>query len=105
MQRNSFKNLARFIGGGFLLAILSVLVAGQARAVDVTWTGGFFGTNVSWRTQTNWDVGVPASSDNAIFGSVGTVTVCSIDMGGAGGTQQVGSITLGSGRSASLSIR
>jgi fibronectin-binding autotransporter adhesin len=75
-------------------------------AADVAWDGGTAGTGTAWRTAANWagDV-VPGNTDNAIFDAAGTVTLATIDMGAAGGTQQVGSITLGSGRSAGLSIR
>jgi len=78
-------------------------LAGQA--ADVVWDGGAAGTGTAWRTAVNWagDV-VPGSADNAIFGSVGTVTIGTFDMGAAGGIQQVGAITFGAGRTTSLRL-
>jgi autotransporter-associated beta strand protein len=90
------------------LALLAAALAlsGRALAADVTWDGGAAGTNSAWRTAGNWNPdGVPAANDNAVFDSAGTVTICTIDMGAAAGTQQVGMVTLGSGRGANLSIR
>ena len=89
-----------------LWLLMAVLFCHSAPAADITWDGGTTGAGVTWRTAANWNPdGMPGNTDNAIFDAAGTVTVCAIDMGAAGGSQQVGSITLGSGRSANLSIR
>jgi autotransporter-associated beta strand protein len=88
-----------------LLAV-AALPGQNTWASDIVWDGGVAGTSTSWRTVANWNPdGVPTSTDNAIFDSLGTVTTCAIDMGAAGGTQQVGSVTMGSGRGNTLSIR
>ena len=88
-----------------MLALVALLNQ-NTRAADEVWDGGTLGTGTGWITAVNWngDI-VPTSADNAIFDSVGTVTTCAIDMGTAGGTQPVGSVTLGSGRGSNLSIR
>ena len=89
-----------------LCLIIGLLFCNSVPAADVTWDGGTAGTATLWRTAVNWagDV-LPGNTDNAIFDALGSATVIAIDMSGAGGSQQVGSITLGSGRASSLSIR
>jgi fibronectin-binding autotransporter adhesin len=86
---------------GVLALTLTCLPA--ARAADVEWDGPT--ATSPWRTATNWlgDV-VPGATDNAVFGGLGTVTICTLDMGAAGGIQQVGAITFGAGRIANLRI-
>ncbi len=99
----------KFIIAGWLaLLVVGVLWCEHSRAADITWTGGTNGVNTgtAWRSATNWDsITVPTSADNAIFDSAGTVTTCAIDLGAAAGTQQIGAVTVGAGRSAALSIR
>lgn len=77
----------------------------SARGADIVWDGGAAGTGTAWRTAANWagDV-VPAATDMAIFDAVGTVTIGTFDMGAAGGSQQVGGITFGPGRTTSLRL-
>lgn len=88
------------------LALLVIISFASAWGVDVAWDGGTAGTGTAWRTAANWAGDQPpGGADNAIFDAAGTVTICTIDMGAAGGNQPVGSITLGSGRSVNLSIR
>jgi autotransporter-associated beta strand protein len=48
---------------------------------------------------------VPGSSDNAVFNGTSLSNLCLIDMVAAGGTQQVGSITLNANQGANLTIR
>lgn len=89
-----------------LLVASSAAFGPRSQAADIPWDGGAAGTGTAWRTAANWlgDV-APANLDNAIFDSVGTVTTCAIDLGAAGGTQQVGAVTMGPGRANNLSIR
>ena len=89
-----------------MIIAVSATVCSNSRADDVVWDGGFGNTGTVWRSGTNWSTDIiPTSLDNAIFDSVGTVTTCAIDMGAAGGAQQVGSVTMGAGRANNLSIR
>ncbi|MEY4385168.1 MAG: hypothetical protein RLY20_451, partial [Verrucomicrobiota bacterium] len=90
---------------GLLAGILAVGLPGNA--ADITWSGGVTAnTGTRWNATTNWSGGVvPTNVDNAIFDSVGTVTTCAIDFSSNAGTQQVGSVTIGSGRGGNLSIR
>ncbi len=89
-----------------LAAIAGLTITSSVIAADVTWDGGAAGTGTAWRTAANWNPdGIPAAGDNAVFDSAGTVTTLSIDMGAAGGTQQVGTVTIGAGRGNGLSIR
>ena len=106
------RQSVRAFGGGFsrltchtLLAAALALTNLPTQAADVVWDGGGAGTGTAWRTAANWngDV-VPGAADNAIFGSVGTVTIGTFDMGAAGGVQQVGAITFGLGRTSNLRL-
>ncbi len=91
----------------FILASLLVAVAiPSLRAADITWDGGFFGTNSTWLTATNWNPDViPTNTDNVIFDAAGTATTITIQMANAGGRQRVGSITMGAGGFAPRTIR
>ena len=77
------------------------------QAADITWNGNLStGAGQAWRTGTNW-VGavVPTAADNATFDAGGSATIMTVDFGAAAGVQQVGSITVGSGRASNFSIR
>lgn len=90
----------------FLWALALASLTIQVEAADITWSGGTIGGGQAWRSTANWSGGVvPTSADNAIFDSAGTATIITIDFGAAAGVQQVGSITVGSGRTSNLSIR
>jgi fibronectin-binding autotransporter adhesin len=86
--------------------IAAVSLVGTAlRAADVSWTGGGTGLSSDWRSGTNWSSSVvPGSSDNAVFNGGSATNNSLIDMVAAGGTQQVGSISLVSGQNANVII-
>lgn len=91
----------------FFLILATLGAGGAGQAADVVWDGGLTATGTTWLAAENWagDL-VPGDNDNAIFDSVGTVTILGIDMNTALSTQRVDSITLGPGRAASnLTIR
>ena len=48
------------------VAAVLLLLSAPALATDRHWTGT---ANTTWGTSTNWDTGVPGSSDNAVFNS------------------------------------
>lgn len=89
-------------------AVALVLLAGLtvSPAANITWTGGSFGTNTTWRTTGNWDAGViPTNTDNAIFGAAGDATVVTIQMANANGVQQVGQVSMDPGNFVPRALR
>jgi len=114
VQTPLFRGVPKlFISGhGKPLAIrlalaLALVAAGPAlQAADIFWDGGPAGGNSTWLTATNWNPDtVPTAADNAIFEAAGSATTITIQMGTAGGLQQLGSLTLGAGNSTPRSIR
>jgi fibronectin-binding autotransporter adhesin len=94
--------LTRLFSGVLLLTFFAAITA--TRAADVTWDGGTSGTGVAWLTPANWDTDtIPGANDNAIFGSAGTVLICGINLSNF--VEEVGSITIASGRASNLTLR
>ncbi len=86
------------------LLLAAGILCQSARAVDVTWSSSVTGT--AWLAGTNWStLAVPTKNDNAIFNGTGLTNLALIDMAAAGGTVQVGSITLNASQGANLTIR
>ncbi|MFM2082295.1 MAG: hypothetical protein RL380_986, partial [Verrucomicrobiota bacterium] len=99
---SNFSRLCRSACFGLAFFLCHEFVA---TAADVTWDGGASGTGSGWLQVANWagDV-VPGANDNAIFSSVGSATVVTIPMSTAGGTQQVGCVTIDATRVSSLTL-
>ena len=78
--------------------LLAFTLAGQnIRAGDSIWTGASVPGNLgaNWLTAGNWSPeAVPGISDNAVFNGTALTNNCYLDMGAAGGTLHVGSLTL-----------
>lgn len=99
--------LGRAIAYVNLLAFVAFF-AQNLRAADVTFTGAGIAGNsgADWLNAANWSTAaVPGASDNAVFNGTALTNNCYIDMGAAGGTQQVGSITLTPNQGANMIIQ
>jgi fibronectin-binding autotransporter adhesin len=93
----------RFVSASLLIA--AGLFGQNLWAADAIWTGGAGGLGTDWGTSGNWSpANVPGASDNAVFNGTSLSNVCYIDMGAAGGTQQVGSITLTANQGSSMTL-
>ena len=104
MTRHSQNCIRRpFFAASLLVA--AGLLGQNLRAADVIWTGGSGNIGTDWGTSANWSpAGVPSSTANAVFNGTSLSNVCYIDMGVAGGIQQVGSITLNANQGSSMTI-
>ena len=104
MTRRSRNCIRRpFLAASLLVA--AVLLGQNLHAADVIWTGGAGSIGTAWLTAANWSTAaVPGVGDNAVFNGTSLTNFCYIDMGAAGGTQQVGSITLAANQGASMTI-
>lgn len=88
----------------FSLTAMLVAFAGinRTEAADVLWDGGASGTGSVWTTAANWaGDAVPTGADNAVFDNVQGVALYTLNST----SQQVGCVTVGTGRTSNFSIR
>ncbi len=87
------------------LLVAGVLLGGNLRAAEYNFTGGSGGLNNDWGTAANWSpTAVPGGADDALFNGTSTTNLIRINMAVNSATQQVGSITLGSGQAVNVQI-
>ena len=88
----------------FAVLVAMYIAAGSLHAANILFTNTA-GTP-TWRLAANWNPnGAPGSADNAQFGAGAPGTNVSVNVGQAGGTQQVGSLEVLNTRTVGLTVQ